>query len=98
MIELICKLNNLPMPIPEYKFHPYRKWRIDFAWPHYKLAVEIEGGVWIKGRHNRGKGFLSDMEKYNELNRMGWHLFRFTPQQKGIAEKYLRAFFDEDDQ
>ena len=31
-------------PQSEYKFHPMRKWRIDYAWPDIKLAVEIEGG------------------------------------------------------
>jgi len=93
MIETICKLNRLPMPVAEYRFHPTRKWRIDWAWPKYKLAVEIEGGIWVKGRHNRGKGFLGDIEKYNELTRMGWKLFRFTPQQKFEAERLLIEFF-----
>lgn len=94
MIESICKLNHLPMPVREYKFHPDRKWRIDFAWPSHKLAIEIEGGVWTRGRHIRGKGFLNDMEKYNELARMGWCLFRFTPQDQGKAERFLVDFFE----
>lgn len=96
MIETICKLNHLPMPTPEYRFNNSRRWRIDWAWPHCKLAVEIEGGVWARGRHNRGKGFLADMEKYNELARLGWTLYRFTPQQKGEAERLLIEFFGVD--
>ena len=40
------------------------------------IAVEIEGGVWIGGRHTRGKGFLRDIEKYNEAAAMGWRVFR----------------------
>ena len=51
------------------------------AWPDHKLAVEIEGGAWIGGRHVRGSGFMNDMEKYNELTLMGWSLLRFTPRQ-----------------
>lgn len=31
--------------IPEYRFHPTRKWRFDFAIPHIKVAIEIEGGL-----------------------------------------------------
>lgn len=67
------------VPIPEYKFHPTRKWRIDYAFPDVKLAVEIEGGVWTRGRHTRGAGFKGDMEKYNALTEAGWHLLRYEP-------------------
>lgn len=70
---------DLPMmPEPEYRFHPVRQWRIDFAWPSLKLAVEIEGGIWTRGRHTRGAGVKADMEKYNVLSAvMGWRLLRF---------------------
>ena len=63
----------------EYKFHPVRKWRFDFCWPEHDLAVEIEGGIWTKGRHNRPLGFKNDMEKYNEAMLNGWRLLRVTP-------------------
>ena len=65
----------------EYKFHPTRRWRIDYFFPEQKLAVEIEGGVWAYGRHNRAASFLKDMAKYNAMALMGIHLLRFTPQQ-----------------
>lgn len=68
---------DAPMPTPEYRFHPTRQWRIDFAWPALKLAVEIEGGVWTRGRHTRGAGVVADMEKYNALSLAGWRLLRF---------------------
>ena len=51
--------------IVEYRFNPDRRWRFDFAWPDKKVAVEMEGGIWIKGRHNRGRGMINDMIKYN---------------------------------
>lgn len=63
----------------EYKFHPARKWRFDYAIPAIKMAIEVEGGVWTGGRHTSGKGFLNDMEKYNEAALMGWCLIRTTP-------------------
>ena len=58
-----------------------RSWRFDFAWPIYKIAVEIEGGTWSGGRHTRGQGFEADAEKYNTAESMGWHVFRLTAAQ-----------------
>jgi hypothetical protein len=51
--------HGLPNPKTEHKFHPDRKWAMDFAWPDLKLAVEYEG---LKhgheaGRHQRPKGY-----------------------------------------
>lgn len=70
----------IPPFVREYQFQPEKEWRNDFAWPDHHLAVEIEGGSWIYGRHNRAAGFQKDMDKYNTLAILGWHLLRFTPQ------------------
>lgn len=67
--------------VKEYRFHPTRKWRFDYAFPAYKIALEVEGGVWTGGRHTSPQGFLGDMEKYNTATLMGWRLFRVTPDQ-----------------
>src|ERR1043166_3127491 len=63
----------------EFRFHPVRKWRFDFCIPAMMIAVEVEGGVWMGsgGAHNRGKGFLEDIEKYNEATVLGWRLLRY---------------------
>jgi len=69
-----------PEFMAEYRFHPKRRWRFDFAWPRVKIAVEIDGGAYTRGRHTRGKGFEADCEKINAAALMGWRVFRFTPQ------------------
>lgn len=53
-----------------------KDWRFDFAWPDLMLAVEVEGGGWANGRHNRGKGFHEDLKKYQEAQRLGWTIYR----------------------
>jgi hypothetical protein len=70
---------GLPKPTMEYKFHPTRKWRFDLAYPKLLIAIEIDGGSWINGRHNRGSGFVKDCEKFNEAGILGWRILRFTP-------------------
>ena len=75
----LCKMFGVSTPKREYKFYPVRRWRFDFAWPEEKVAVEIEGGVYIDGRHTRGEGYERDLEKYNAATASGWKVFRFTP-------------------
>jgi hypothetical protein len=70
---------GLPLPIQEYRFAPPRRWRFDYAWPDRLLAVEVEGGVWTRGRHVRGAGYLADLEKYTEAALRGWCVLRVTP-------------------
>lgn len=61
----------------EFKFHPKRKWRFDFAWPDLLVAAEVEGGVFVRGRHVSPKGFVADCEKYNAAAQLGWTVLRF---------------------
>lgn len=76
---LLCRSDLKEECIKEYKFHETRKWRFDYAIPKYKIAIEVEGGVWIGGRHTSPKGFLGDIEKYNTATVMGWKVLRTIP-------------------
>ena len=49
--------SDIPVPIFEHKFHDTRRWRFDLAFMDAKLAVEVEGGIWNYGRHNRASTF-----------------------------------------
>lgn len=91
-MDLTWKLYDCPEPEREYRFHSERKWLFDYAWPSYRCACEIEGGIWTRGRHTRALGYLRDMEKYNEAQKLGWRIFRFTPQElkKGIAQAFIK--------
>jgi hypothetical protein len=81
-VQFVCRALGLPFPVAEYRFCR-RRWKFDFCWIEQKVALEIEGGIWVQGggRHNRGKGFLGDIDKYNEAAIAGWLVIRCTPQE-----------------
>lgn len=89
-------------PVSEFRFTKERRWRLDYAIPELKIAIEVEGGRFKKttyydkkagkfrthigGRHNTATGFKNDMEKYNELAALGWLLVRTTPEELFSAQ------------
>ncbi len=81
LLERHIRLTGLPAPAREYRFHPRRRWRFDFAWPLYRVAVEVDGGIYSRGRHVRGSGFEKDAEKRNAAVIAGWQVLHFTPRQ-----------------
>lgn len=79
-------LMSLKIPFEkEYLFAKQlkRKWRSDYYIEKndVKLAIEIEGGVFNRGRHTRPIGFIKDIEKYNTYSMLDIKLLRFTHQQ-----------------
>ncbi len=70
---------NVPAPVAEHRFHPIRKWRMDWAWPDYLVALEVNGGLFIGGRHTRGGGQLNDMIKFNHAAELGWRILQVQP-------------------
>lgn len=82
--ELLLKAHRIPFQ-REYRFHPVRRWRFDFVIlktaysepEEMKIAIEIEGGIFTNGRHNRSTGMLGDMQKYNCAVVNGWRLLRY---------------------
>ena len=63
----------------EHRFAPPRFWRFDFAVVSHRVALELEGGVWVGGRHTRGSGFVADLEKYSVAASLGWLIVRVQP-------------------
>ena len=70
---------EIPPPCFEHRFCPGRKWRIDIAWPEKKVALEVQGGIWIFGRHSRGAAMLKEWEKLTTLAAMGWRVLYCQP-------------------
>lgn len=79
--ELLWRVIDGPRLEPEFRFHPARRWRADYAHTESRTLIELEGGVWIAGRHNRGQGFIADAEKYFEAALGGWRVVRLVSSQ-----------------
>jgi very-short-patch-repair endonuclease len=81
----------------EYRFDETRKFRFDYAWPAFRVAVEIEGAIWsrYRGGHGHPSGILRDMEKGNLAALNGWHVFRFTTDEfkNGYALNFMLDVF-----
>jgi len=75
----------------EYRFHESRLWRLDFWFADAKLAVEIDGGGFVGGRHSRGVGVEKDCEKASHVAMAGYRLMRVTPGQvkRGEALQWI---------
>ena len=93
---LVVKMRNLLLDngisyLQEVLFARPRKFRFDFVIlpEENKLAVEIEGGVYIGGRHTRPLGFIKDCEKYNLATELGWRLLRYTAADFKDPEKMI---------
>ena len=77
IVESFLKELNVPYE-KEFRFHPVRKWRADYAIPTKMLLIEIEGAVFQNGRHTRGEGYSKDCEKYNAAQILGYKVLRYT--------------------
>lgn len=85
----LCRAAGICEPVPEYEFHPHRKWRFDYAWPLQRIALEVDGGIWSQGRHVRGAGRKADMEKFTQAARFGWRVVYFEPDELVLAVPLL---------
>lgn len=68
-----------------------RNWRFDFAIPSLRIAWEIDGGIWVAGRHTRGSGFSKDIDKLNTAAALGWHVVRSERNNGASRQKALEA-------
>lgn len=86
VFRALLRRECIAQPIAEFRFAAPRRWKFDYAWPDYGVALEVEGGVWTRGRHTRGAGFLKDCEKYNAAAIRGWLVLRTVPSMLSTLE------------
>jgi len=67
-------------PETEYRFCDDRKWRMNFAWPKFRVAVEIDGFGY---GHQAQQQIALDHEKQNAAVELGWKVLRFNSRSLG---------------
>lgn len=84
---------GLPLAEREYRFDPVRRWRFDFAWPEMRVAVEVQGAIYVKGKHSTGRGIEKDHEKANAAVLAGWKVLQYSrvPIESGEALRQIEA-------
>lgn len=94
------KLAGLPKPVTQYRAIKGRKFAFDFAWPSFRLLLEVQGGTWKKGAHSSGVGIARDCEKGNLATLGGWKTLHVTTEQirTGKALRMLQDFFNTADE
>lgn len=84
----------------EYVAIPRRRFRWDYAWPTLKILVEIQGGVFLRGRsgHTSAAGVRRDATKNNLAVLYGYLPFQFTTDlvRNGSAVRFMKGLIDGD--
>jgi very-short-patch-repair endonuclease len=76
--ERLWKLHKGPALTKEVTFFPGRRFRFDYACHNAMAAVELDGGVFVRGRHSGGMGQVRDAEKGRLAAYSGWNVIHFT--------------------
>lgn len=64
--------------VTQHRIIPNRQYRFDFAHIDSKVAIEIQGGIWIKSGHTSGRGLRNSYEKLNLAHCRGWVVFQLS--------------------
>lgn len=78
-------------PILGRKYRSFFTWpdKKIFAWPDKKIIVEIQGGTWVSGRHNRPGAMAAEYNRHNDLAAAGWRVFYFDCDQVKVGHAAL---------
>jgi hypothetical protein len=68
--RLVLVDGGLPAPVLQYEVVDAgrRIWRVDFAWPEFRVAAEYDGMAW----HSGPEAFFRDRRRTAALQELGW--------------------------
>lgn len=76
--------SGLPLGEPQVRGIPGRQFAFDRAWPDQRVAVDVQGAIYVKGGHSTGVGIERDTEKACLAALAGW---RYLP----VTEKQIKS-------
>lgn len=74
MMRQVFRRYDLPVPEVEVVAGWFGQYRLDFAYPLPKLAIEVDGYVW----HSSPQHMQADNDRRNHLKTLGWHVLVYT--------------------
>src|SRR6202030_1241693 len=98
LFDEACRSHGLPLPVREFKFHPNRNWKADYAFG--RVLVERDGGLFGRGKacpvckrrrvgaHSSITQMKADREKDREAQILGYMILRFLPEQFDSGEAF----------
>lgn len=85
---------GLPTPVTQFKFDDTPvDWRWDFAWPAYKLLVEVNGGIYQDPPtgHRSIRGIVRDYAKLNAATARHWWSIALEPKEVESGSGVLKV-------
>lgn len=82
-LQILRKTTGLEW-ISEYRFHPPRRWRFDYACLELMIAVEVNGGNFVGGKHSNPVALGKEYEKVGQAGADGWIVITCTPMSNNL--------------
>lgn len=101
-LNTLCTALGLPFPLRNQRYLPPTDLEFDFSWLDLKIAIEVQGGIYKRGRrtgHVSPTGMRRDMYKMCLAQSVGWIIYQVQPDwvtidsDYRILEKLLRRAF-----
>jgi very-short-patch-repair endonuclease len=93
LLRVLLVAHGLTPPRSQYEIWDNLRFiaRVDFCWPDARLVVEVDGFAY----HSNRDSYRRDRERDNELERLGWHVLRFTWEDVTLRPDYVVALVRE---
>ena len=89
-VQFYTQIQQDGLPLPEWQYM-IEDHRADFAWPDLRICVEIQGGTWKRGAHNRAQGYADDRILNDRRQLAGWIVLEFTRDHLDSGEAHRLA-------